>query len=170
MHSRKETAKTAKFLKEEALREDKLAKFMGVSSFPYLLKLLVWQFSPSNSNTSLLHNQPADTPPHTKREKIRPHNASSVRRFIALQDSASREILRAEAETTKNSDLRDLLPYGIAIHHAGMARTDRTMVEELFGDKHIQVKANPAHLKALSQLACQCIEGSSTSYCSCIES
>lgn len=31
VHSRKETAKTAKFLKEEALREDKLAKFMGVS-------------------------------------------------------------------------------------------------------------------------------------------
>lgn len=33
VHSRKETAKTAKYLKEEALREDKLAKFMGVSSF-----------------------------------------------------------------------------------------------------------------------------------------
>lgn len=47
-----------------------------------------------------------------------------------------------EAETTKNSDLRDLLPYGIAIHHAGMARTDRTMVEELFGDKHIQVQGH----------------------------
>lgn len=31
VHSRKETAKTAKFLKEEALREDKLARFMGVS-------------------------------------------------------------------------------------------------------------------------------------------
>ena len=59
--------------------------------------------------------------------------------LFRLQDSASREVLRAEAETTKNSDLRDLLPYGIAIHHAGMARADRTMVEELFGDKHIQV-------------------------------
>ena len=58
---------------------------------------------------------------------------------LLLQDSASREVLRAEAETTKDTSLRDLLPYGIAIHHAGMARTDRTMVEELFGDKHIQV-------------------------------
>lgn len=61
-----------------------------------------------------------------------------------LQDSASREILRAEAETCKNSDLRDLLPYGFAIHHAGMARADRTQVEELFGDKHIQVDVQAA--------------------------
>ena len=31
VHSRKETAKTARYLKEEALREDKLASFMRVS-------------------------------------------------------------------------------------------------------------------------------------------
>ena len=30
VHSRKETAKTARFLKEEALREDKLSMFMKV--------------------------------------------------------------------------------------------------------------------------------------------
>lgn len=34
VHSRKETAKTAKFLKEEALKEDKLARFMGVKRPP----------------------------------------------------------------------------------------------------------------------------------------
>lgn len=34
VHSRKETAKTAKFLKEEALKEDKLARFMGVRFTP----------------------------------------------------------------------------------------------------------------------------------------
>ena len=30
VHSRKETAKTARYLKEEALREDRLAQFMRV--------------------------------------------------------------------------------------------------------------------------------------------
>ncbi len=34
--------------------------------------------------------------------------------------SASREILVTEVEACKNQDLRDLLPYGFAIHHAGM--------------------------------------------------
>jgi len=40
----------------------------------------------------------------------------------------------------QNNDLRDLLPYGFAIHHAGMSRLDRTLVEELFADRHIQVE------------------------------
>jgi hypothetical protein len=37
------------------------------------------------------------------------------------------------------AELKDLLPYGFAIHHAGMTRVDRTLVEDLFADRHIQV-------------------------------
>jgi len=59
-----------------------------------------------------------------------------------LQDTSdSREILQTEAETTKNAALKDLLPYGIACHHAGMSRTDRTLVEDLFADGHVRVSA-----------------------------
>ena len=54
--------------------------------------------------------------------------------------SASREILTTEAEACKDADLRDLLPYGFAIHHAGMSRADRTLVEDLFADGHVQVR------------------------------
>ncbi|EOD12464.1 hypothetical protein EMIHUDRAFT_422149 [Emiliania huxleyi CCMP1516] len=54
------------------------------------------------------------------------------------EDSASREILQTEAEGVKSRELADLLPYGFAIHHAGMTRADRTLVEDLFGDGHIQ--------------------------------
>ena len=32
-----------------------------------------------------------------------------------------------------------MLPYGFAIHHAGMTRVDRTLVEDLFANRHIQV-------------------------------
>ncbi|CAJ0591144.1 unnamed protein product [Cylicocyclus nassatus] len=39
----------------------------------------------------------------------------------------------------KKFDLKGLLPYEFAIHHAGMNRLDRTLVEGLFADKHIQV-------------------------------
>ena len=62
------------------------------------------------------------------------------------EDSASREICHEMAETVKNSDLKDLLPYGFAIHHAGMVRTDRTLVEELFADGHIQCLVSTATL------------------------
>lgn len=83
VHSRKETAKTALYLKQTALDNDHLARFMR-------------------------------------------------------DDSASREILQTEAESAKTAELRDLLPFGFAIHHAGMSRVDRTLVEDLFADGHIQ--------------------------------
>ena len=91
VHSRKETAKTARFLKDEGLRNDTLMK-------------------------------------------------------ILKDDSASREILQTEAEVVKNADLRELLPFGFGIHHAGMARADRTLVEDLFADGHIQVLVSTATL------------------------
>lgn len=91
VHSRKETAKTARFLKDEALKNDALMK-------------------------------------------------------IIKDDSASREILQEQAEGVKNADLRDLLPFGFGIHHAGMTRADRTLVEELFADGHIQVLVSTATL------------------------
>ena len=38
------------------------------------------------------------------------------------------------------------MPYGFAIHHAGMSRADRTLVEELFADGHVQVLVSTATL------------------------
>ncbi|KVH95384.1 AAA+ ATPase domain-containing protein, partial [Cynara cardunculus var. scolymus] len=62
------------------------------------------------------------------------------------EDSASREILHEHTELVKSNDLKDLLPYGFAIHNAGMARADRQLVEELFADGHIQVLVSTATL------------------------
>jgi pre-mRNA-splicing helicase BRR2 len=91
VHSRKETAKTARAMRDTALQNDQLAKFLK-------------------------------------------------------EDSASREILISEAEQCRSADLRDILPYGFAIHHAGMSRADRTLVEELFADGHVQVLVSTATL------------------------
>jgi pre-mRNA-splicing helicase BRR2 len=38
-----------------------------------------------------------------------------------------------------NNTKQELLPFGFAIHHAGMPRADRNLVEDLFEDKHAQV-------------------------------
>ncbi|VDN01570.1 unnamed protein product [Thelazia callipaeda] len=73
VHSRKETARTAKAVRDACLEKDTLSEFMR-------------------------------------------------------EGSASTEILRSEASQVANADLRDLLPYGFAIHHAGMTRVDRTLV------------------------------------------
>ncbi|CAI4227464.1 unnamed protein product [Auanema sp. JU1783] len=60
--------------------------------------------------------------------------------------SASSQILFEEANEVKNSDLKTILPHGFAIHHAGMNRVDRTLVEDLFAGKHIQVLVSTATL------------------------
>nr|CAB3465383.1 unnamed protein product [Digitaria exilis] len=91
VHSRKETAKTAKSIRDTALADDTVSRFLN-------------------------------------------------------NESASQEILGTHAELVKNNDLKDLLPYGFAIHHAGMSRVDRELVEELFADKHIQVLVSTATL------------------------
>ena len=66
-------------------------------------------------------------------------------RFVR-EDSATREILQEECATAKSDALKTLLPYGFAIHHAGMTRSDRNLVEDLFADKHIQVLCSTATL------------------------
>lgn len=91
VHSRKETGKTARAIRDMCLEKDSLGQFLR-------------------------------------------------------EGSASMEVLRAEAVQVKNQELKDLLPYGFAIHHAGMTRVDRTLVEDLFADRHIQVLVSTATL------------------------
>ncbi|XP_033132908.1 DExH-box ATP-dependent RNA helicase DExH12-like [Brassica rapa] len=62
------------------------------------------------------------------------------------EDSASREVLQSQIGLIKNGELRKLLPYGFAIHHAGLTRGDREIVEALFGEGHVQVLVSTATL------------------------
>jgi len=47
-------------------------------------------------------------------------------------DSAHKELLLSQVEKCDSQDLKEILPFGIGIHHAGMTKRDRTMVENLF--------------------------------------
>ncbi|KAJ2348884.1 Pre-mRNA splicing, partial [Coemansia sp. RSA 2671] len=60
--------------------------------------------------------------------------------------SASSEVLIEEAEATKDRGLKELLPFGIACHHAGMSRVDRQIVEELFAGGHVKALVSTATL------------------------
>lgn len=84
VHSRKETAKTAKYIRDKALESETIGQ-------------------------------------------------------ILRSDAASREVLTTEAEQVTDRDLKDLMPYGFGIHHAGMSRADRGSVEDLFADGMLQV-------------------------------
>ncbi|KAJ3514868.1 hypothetical protein NLJ89_g2119 [Agrocybe chaxingu] len=84
VHSRKETAKTAKFLRDTAIEKETITQF------------------------------------------VKP-------------EGAVREILLDAAKDARDNNLKDLLPFGFGIHHAGMSREDRGLVEDLFAEGSIQV-------------------------------
>ena len=63
-----------------------------------------------------------------------------------LPGGSSHAVLQSEAEGALDSRLKDLLPYGFAVHHAGLPRADRQLVEDLFAAGHIQVLVSTATL------------------------
>ena len=91
VHSRKETAKTAKYIRDKALEMDTI-------------------------------NQ------------------------ILRHDVGGREVLSEAASQAKDKDLKDILPYAIGIHHAGMDRVDRSDVEDLFERGVLRVLVSTATL------------------------
>lgn len=96
VHSRKETAKTAKTLRDMFIERDTIGLLSNGTSEKFL-------------NQALYPENPKD-------------------------------------KGIINQDLKDVLGYGFAIHHAGMVKTDRVLVEELFTEKHIQVLVSTATL------------------------
>ncbi|CAH8267101.1 unnamed protein product [Arabidopsis lyrata] len=62
----------------------------------------------------------------------------TLSRFLK-EDSESREVLLNHFDFVKYYDLKGILPYGFAIHHAGLTRSDREIVEGLFAKGHVQV-------------------------------
>ncbi len=63
-----------------------------------------------------------------------------------LPSDAAKSSLFEAVESTRNVDLKDLLPFGFAIHHAGMTRADRSLVEEMFAAGNLQVLVSTATL------------------------
>ncbi|KAK3369057.1 activating signal cointegrator 1 complex subunit 3 [Lasiosphaeria ovina] len=49
------------------------------------------------------------------------------------------EAAMRDVKSTKAREIRDLVPKGMGIHHAGMARSDRNLMERLFGEGVLKV-------------------------------
>ena len=104
VHSRKETIKTARYLRDRALSEEKIGN------------------------------------------------------FLKGRQSSSDELQKvADSAEVTSADLKDLLPYGFAIHHAGLTRYDRNIVEDLFKLNHIRVLVSTATLAWGVNLPAYCV-------------
>jgi len=60
-------------------------------------------------------------------------------KFLSPDKPEAREVLQTEVEeNVQSKDLKEFLPYGFAVHHAGMSRSDRNLVEDLFKAGYIK--------------------------------
>lgn len=58
----------------------------------------------------------------------------------------STAILKSEAEEMNNRHLTEIIPSGLGIHHAGLNKSERSVVEDLFAQGHLQVLVSTATL------------------------
>lgn len=55
------------------------------------------------------------------------------------EDHPSYRLFRRDIAESRNQEMRQLFDFGFGIHHAGMLRSDRNMMERMFGDRAIKV-------------------------------
>lgn len=59
------------------------------------------------------------------------------------------EFYRRDIATSRNKEMKELFDAGFGIHHAGMLRSDRNMMERMFEDTAIKVSPGSAIQDAL---------------------
>lgn len=55
------------------------------------------------------------------------------------RDHPKFQLYRRDVGTSRNKEMKELFDYGFGIHHAGMLRSDRNMMERMFEDNAIKV-------------------------------
>eukprot|EP00127_Corallochytrium_limacisporum_P005628 Clim_evm7s210 gene=Clim_evmTU7s210 len=65
---------------------------------------------------------------------------------FAPEESASSRILRSELSSVHSKQLAEIMTFGFGIHHAGLKRDDRHLVESLFADGHLKVLVSTSTL------------------------
>jgi len=65
--------------------------------------------------------------------------------------------IKPEVTRSKNPEVREFFDYGFSIHHAGMLRKDRNLVEKMFSEGHIKVLCSTATLAWGVNLPAYCV-------------
>jgi antiviral helicase SLH1 len=59
--------------------------------------------------------------------------------FFEATDHPKFQFYRKEISQSRNKEMKELFDAGFGIHHAGMLRSDRNMMEKMFEDQAIRV-------------------------------
>lgn len=77
--------------------------------------------------------------------------------FFEATDHPKHGIYRRDIGTSRNKEMKELFDAGFGIHHAGMLRSDRNMMERMFEDNAIKVSHHPDRVGSAHMLiVCRC--------------
>ena len=86
---------------------------------------------------------------HARKETVRAAIDLKEASFIkgsaddfSCQDHPQWALFRREISQSRNKEMKLLFDHGFGIHHAGMLRSDRNLMERLFEAKAIKVRLN----------------------------
>jgi antiviral helicase SLH1 len=76
-----------------------------------------------------------------------------VTTFFEPKEHPKYGLYRRDISTSRNKEMKELFDAGFGIHHAGMLRSDRNMMERMFEDQAIKVSS--IRLALGSPLSCE---------------
>ena len=65
---------------------------------------------------------------------------------MGLFECPDKNRVKREVDRSRNDQVKELFPYGFSVHHAGMLRKDRNMVEAMFHNGDIKVLCSTSTL------------------------
>ena len=77
-------------------------------------------------------------------------------------------LIHEQVHKSRNKQLREMFPDGFSIHHAGMLRQDRSLVENLFSRGYIKVLVCTATLAWGVNLPAHAVIIKVRAYCLCL--
>ncbi|KAK6200925.1 RNA helicase-related protein required for pre-mRNA splicing [Scheffersomyces amazonensis] len=83
---------------------------------------------------------------HSRKETFKTAKWLQERLESINKSIGSIEILKQEAENFTDKNLQQVVPFGFGIHHAGLQREERSVVEDLFAQGHLKVLVSTATL------------------------
>lgn len=83
---------------------------------------------------------------HSRKETFKTAAWLNGKTDTDIVEQSVRRVLESEAGQMSNTSLKQILPTGIGIHHAGLNQHERSVVEDLFAQGHLKVLVSTSTL------------------------
>lgn len=78
-------------------------------------------------------------------------------KLMQLFEVDNKALIRKEVSRSRNDQVKELFEFGFSVHHAGMLRKDRNLVEDMFHNGNVKVLCSTSTLAWGVNLPAYCV-------------